>query len=335
MDNPILASSPRFWSSVRGYQLHKRVITYMSLNQDSICNYACQGCFRYPERRNGLSNLLRISDYIHLLREFKKSGGLAIEISGEGEPLHPQNQFRTLSIIRYASKLGLWTTLITNGSLLTQKILKELRDLQVALIVSLHSLEKQSYEKDSCRRDSFETAMNNIDMAGQIFRGTSWKENGYDVKRLCVHWTLQNDNLPELSNARKFCDDKRLHFSIAPLANVGHALSHPEIQLPPEFYNLQEINSIGDESIIFYDEPNGRIVCGTCKYGLNVGADGNILLDAHGGYEVEIANIRDISFKEAVELQHRFSRKMFDKLDHFCPVRDPGWNNFLKNKEYF
>jgi len=304
----------------------------MSLNQDSKCDANCQGCFRYPNRRNGLANLLGLSDYIRLLDEFKRFGGLAIEISGEGEPL--LSETNTLPIIRHASSLGIWTTLITNGHALTREIINELSGLRVALVVSLHSLKKVIYEGDNGCPNTFMITMNAIDMLSRIFQGTSWMENGYEIRRACIHWTLQNNNLDEIPNARRFCDDRGLHFSIAPLANVGHALEHPEIQLPNELSDLREINDIGDESIIFYDEPDGRIVCGTCKYGLNVGADGNILLDAHGGYEVEIANIREISFKDAIEIQHKFSKKMFDLLNSFCPIRDSGWKNFLAGKRY-
>ena len=119
MDKPVLASCPRFWAKVRGYNLHERFITYMSLNQDSVCNANCQGCFRYSNRKNGLSNLLNVSDYNRLLDEFKRFGGLAIEISGEGEPLLPKTN--TLPIIRLASSLGICNTLITNCLMLTRK----------------------------------------------------------------------------------------------------------------------------------------------------------------------------------------------------------------------
>lgn len=332
MKKPVLVSCPRFWAKVRGYNLHKRFITYMSLNQDSKCDANCQGCFRYPNRRNGLTNLLGMPDYIRLLDEFKRFGGLAIEISGEGEPLLPETN--TLPIIRHASNLGIWTTLITNGHALSSEILEELRGLRVALVVSLHSLKKEIYEGDNGCPNTFTITMNAINMLSQVFRETAWVENGYEIKRACIHWTLQNNNIEEVSAARKFCDDRDLHFSIAPLANVGHALEHPEIQLSDEFSDLQEINDLGDESIIFYDEPDGRVVCGTCRYGLNVGADGNLLLDAHGGYEVDINNIRSVSFREAVLLQHEFSRKMFSQLSSFCPVRDSGWKNFLAAKGY-
>ncbi|MFH0955466.1 MAG: hypothetical protein V1777_05165 [Candidatus Micrarchaeota archaeon] len=91
---------------------------------------------------------------------------------------------------------------------------------------------------------------------------------------------------------------------------------------------------LGDESIIFYDEPDGRPVCGTCRYGLNIGADGELLLDAHGGYEVEIANIREISFEKAIQLQQEYAAKMFQTLNSFCPVRDPNWKEFLQKKKY-
>jgi len=270
-------------------------------------------------------------DYVRLLEEFKRFGGLAIEISGEGEPLLPGNQ--TLPIIRYASGLGLWTTLITNGHFLSRDTIEELRDLNVALVVSLHSLSKEKYESDNGLPGSFESVMNAIDLIAETFRKTSWSESEYDVRRACIHWTLQSDNLDEVGNAKAFCNDRGFHFSIAPLANVGHAAGNIAL-LPKGYTNIWEINEMGDMSIIFCHDSNGRLVCGTCRFGLNIGADGNVLLDAHGGYEVNIANIRDISFEEAVRLQHKFSGKMFECLNGFCPVRDPGWSNFLASRAY-
>ncbi|NTW30821.1 MAG: radical SAM protein [Candidatus Moranbacteria bacterium] len=327
----ILASSPWFWEKVKGYVLHERFITYMSLNQDSRCDANCRGCFRYRSRIDGLRNLLSFPEYVRLLEEFKRFGGLAIEISGEGEPLLPGNQ--TLPIIRYASGLGLWTTLITNGHFLSRDTIKELRDLKVALVVSLHSLSKEKYESDNGLPGSYESVMNAIDLIAEKFRKMSWSESGYEVRRACIHWTLQSDNLDEVENAKAFCNDRELHFSIAPLANVGHATGNTAVH-PKGYSNLRKINDMGDTSIIFCRDSNGRLVCGTCRYGLNIGADGNVLLDAHGGYEVNIANIRDVSFEEAVRLQHEFSRKMFERLNGVCPVRDPEWNNFLASKAY-
>ncbi len=327
---PILVSSPRFWAKVRGHKLHKKFITYMSLNQDSKCDANCQGCFRYPERKFGLQNLLEMPDYIRLIDEFCRFDGLALEISGEGEPLI--SQF-TLPIIRIASRFGIWTTLITNGHSLNEEIIKELADLKTALVLSLHSLKKEVYEYDSGVQGSFAIKKQNIDMAAKIFHNTGWIENGYLIKRVAIHWTLQANNLDEVKQARKFCNDRKMLFSIAPLAQTGHAAKRPELWLSEE-RRLEEVNALGDESIIFYDDPKGRCVCGTCKYGLNVGADGNILLDVHGGYEVEIANIKNISFEEAIKKQHYFSKKMFDTLNSFCPVRDPDWSDFLKQKKY-
>ena len=332
MKKTLLVSSPRFWSLARGYKLHDMSIAYMSLNQDSMCNANCRGCFRYPERKSGLTGLLKVSDYERLLDEFRRFGGLAIEISGEGESL--LRDTCTLPIIRHASSFGIWTTLITNGHALRQELINELCGLRVALVISLHSLKQEKYEYDNGCPGSFKSVMEAIENVSKVFRDEQWIENGYVIRRACIHWTLQADNLDETSEVKKFCRERGLHFSIAPLANVGHAPGHPEIHLPREYANLEAINGLGDESIIFYDEPDGRLVCGTCKYGLNIGADGNLLLDAHGGYEVEIANIRDISFKRAVELQHKFSTKMFSQLSSFCPVRDPGWGDFLLNKRY-
>lgn len=326
----ILISCPRYWQHVRGYKLHERRISYMSLNQDSKCNANCQGCFRYPNRKDGIGNLLTMADYEHLISEFAQTGGLALEISGEGEAMLSEN---TLPIIRLASSLGLWTTLITSDHLITKEVIMELSQLQVALVISLHSLKKEAYEQDCGMPCSFEEKMKIINLVSHHFSKLIQHENGKKVMRAAIHWTLQANNANEVVEARRFCTDHNLLFSIAPLARTGHATNRPELWLPADA-TLQEINEMGDESIIFYDEPDGRMVCGTCKYGLNIGADGNLLLDAHGGYEVNIANIRDISFEEAIDLQHQFSQKMFKELNCFCPVRDPNWQNFLDKKKY-
>ncbi len=327
----MLVSCPRYWA-LQGHRLHERYISYLSLNQNSVCDVDCQGCFRYPSRKRGLpkESLLTMEDYERLITEFGAAGGLALEISGEGEPLMSHN---TLPIIRLASQLGLWTTLITNGHLLTDDMLRELVELQVALVLSLHSLVEAVYERDSGSRGSFGRKMKNIDRAAEVFRGTGWLERGRDIRRAAIHWTLQSDNVGEVADARAFCDERGLLFSIAPLAKTGHAAARPDLWLPDE-QRLKTVNALGDESIIFYDEPGGRVVCGTCKYGLNVGADGNLLLDAHGGYQVDISNIRTTSFAEAVRLQHAYSARMFAQLDGFCPVRDPGWLEFLAEQRY-
>ncbi|MFA6422090.1 MAG: radical SAM protein [Candidatus Buchananbacteria bacterium] len=302
----------------------------MSLNQDSKCDANCEGCFRYLERKSGLQNLLAMPDYIRLIEEFQQFEGLALEISGEGEPLMSE---LTIPIIQIASQMGIWTTLITNGHRLTETIIKELVGLRVALVLSLHSLVQETYECDSGVPHSFKRKMRAIDLAAKHFSGTEWRENGQTIKRAAIHFTLQANNVHEVPRIREFCDKNGLLFSIAPLARTGHATQRPELWLSEET-RLEGINSRGDESIIFYDEPDGRRVCGTCKYGLNIGADGELLLDAHGGYEADIANIRDISFRQAIELQHDFSQRMFSQLDCFCPVRDPDWQSFLDNKGY-
>lgn len=228
----------------------------MSLNQDSKCDANCLGCFRYPERKAGLPNLLGMPDYVRLLEEFQRFGGLAIEISGEGEPL--LSQF-TLPIIRLASQMGIWTTLITNGHLLTRPDVEELAELKVALVLSLHSLRPEVYEQDSGLSGSFEVKMRAIEFVAQCFRGTEWQEDGRLVKRAAIHWTLQANNLDEVEPARAFCDQRDLLFSIAPLARTGHAAKRPELWLPEE-RRLEEVNNLGDESIIFYDEPDDRCV---------------------------------------------------------------------------
>ena len=77
----------------------------------------------------------------------------------------------------------------------------------------------------------------------------------------------------------------------------------------------------------------GREVCGTCLYGLNIGYDGNVLFDAHAGYQVggTLGNIRKNSISEIILRQREFAPFLFSNIDGFCPVRDPKWPEFLKS----
>lgn len=271
-----------------------------------------------------------MTDYERIIPEFAELGGLALEISGEGEPvLSPM----TMPIIRLASDLGLWTALITNGHLLTVETIQELRNLKVALVLSMHGMTKEMYEQDNHKPGSFDEKMRTLRWAWETFKGSSWIEQDREIRRLCLHWTFQANNRQEMAEAQSICAETGTHFSVAPLAPVGHAKNRPDLWVAQD---LAEINQLGDESIIVYDEPDGRQICGTCRYGLNIGADGNLLIDAHSGYEVgdKLGNIRNLSAAQAVERQHRYAARVFDSLGGFCPPRDPDWAEFLASEGY-
>jgi MoaA/NifB/PqqE/SkfB family radical SAM enzyme len=332
----ILQASPYFWEKVKGKDLadrHKKgKLSFMLLNQPPLCDANCRRCFMPNERRELAESktALGLMEWKQFIDEGKGRGLLSIEISGEGEPLLSEN---TIPILRHANSLGIFSTLITNGHNLTEEMTKTLLDERATVVFSLHSLDPRKYEADNQCLDSFGVKMKAIENATKIFAGSSYVENGFLVQRLAIHATLQADNLDEIDNLRRFCHERDMFFSIAPLANTGNALDHPELQVDKE---IKETTDLGDNSIIHSETSliiHGREVCGTCAFGMSIGFDGNLLLDAHGGYEIgnKFGNVRTHSFEELYENWHSVIERLFRETKGFCPVRDEsGFGRFVK-----
>jgi len=339
-NSPILKASSYYLEDVKGLDLEQRAengsLSFILLNQPPVCDYHCRRCFMPDYRRHSYSpkQALTIQNYQAILKDASDNGVICLEISGEGEPLLSKN---LQSVIESADDNGLMTTLITNGNTLDDERTTHYRDHNITLVFSLHTLNKTKYEQDNSCSDSFDRKIEHIERAAKIYSGTKSQENGYEVYRLAIHATLQKDNIDEVRSLMDFCHERDIFFSIAPLALVGSALEHPEIQPENGEKQIEDIILSGDNSIIHSHSSKqvfGREVCGTAFYGLNVGWDGAILLDAHYGYEIGeqniLGNIRNISFKDAVKRQREYMKILFENIDGSCPVRDPKGKVFLK-----
>lgn len=342
----ILKASSYYLEDVLGLNLRDRAkegkISFVLLNQPPICDAHCRRCFMPSERRIlGNKNALTLDESKNALEDAREYGALCLELSGEGEPTLNKN---LPQLISHANSLGYLTTLITNGHSLTPEQIELYKDSNVNLVFSHHSLNPKRYESDNdtCGKGSFERKMKNLEEASRVYSKTTEKINGFDVHRLAIHTTLQKDNIQDTLDLRDYCDKNNMFFSIAPLAQLGCALNHPEmkleekIMLTGESVPLIEVpQRLGHNSIIHSHsstQETGKEVCGTCFYGVSIGYDGNILFDAHCGYEVEnmFGNVRTTPFSEIVKIQRAISKRLFDNIDGFCPARDPKWGYFLQ-----
>lgn len=332
--NSFLAGSPYWVEQVLGLDLAARaadgVLTHLLLNQPPVCDSRCRRCFMPNERRNNCQDKLTVDEIKRVLRDASEAGILCLEISGEGEPLLADG---LLDVIQSAFDNGLTTTLITNGHALTEGTVHFLYERNVTLVVSLFSIQKDLYEMDNGLPGSFESTIGNIRMAASIYRNGAADVNGMRVLRMAIHATVQADNLFDLPNIKSFCQEHGVFFSVAPLAAVGSGADHCALMVVGEA--MDDATLRGDNSIILSASSTcevGREVCGTCLYGLNIGFDGNVLFDAHAGYEVGgiLGNVRQDSIGTLIARQRVFAPMLFRKISGFCPVRDPAWPAFLQ-----
>jgi len=281
----------------------------------------------------GDNGALAFEEWKGVIDEGKKRGLLSIELSGEGEPLLSRN---TIPLIEYASSLGVRATLITNGHSLGPDGTKRLLDSGATLVFSLLTLNETDYEHDNDCPGSFRLKMEAIEKAAGFFRNSSYVQSGLLVQRIAVHVTLQADNQGEIGGIRAFCHERGIFFSIAPLAHTGNAVLHPEIRVDGD---IGDVALSGDNSIIHSATSKslyGREVCGTAAFGMSIGFDGNLLLDAHGGSAMHeigdtLGNVRTTAFEELFNSWRKVVGRMFDATKGFCPVRDAeGFGAFVR-----
>lgn len=123
------------------------------------CNHQCPWCFTRPYRGNELADCQPIAD---TLRAFSESGGISVHFSGGGEPLlwkpirQPQNALGGKTILEFASELGLYSGLITNGLLLDQLPPLERVPLLAFVRVSLDSIDSVGHaQRHACSEQEF------------------------------------------------------------------------------------------------------------------------------------------------------------------------------------
>ena len=331
MAKTIFRGSALYHEKVRNYRFGEKELEFLSLNMPPECNYNCVGCFSRIKRLNTRSSL-NLEEIYNLLDQAKELGIVGLEISGEGEPL--MHEERLLNTINYANSLGIITTLFTNGSLLTEKNIEFLAENNVSLALSLDYLDKEKYEKNVCRKNTFDSLMKNMELARDIYASLIEIEEGYRVMRFAIHSIADSTSIHEIPKIKEFCRDD-IYYSIAPIANVGSAEKRPELNIDTDDVS-KIIRQYSEESIIVSNSTineRGFSICGTFYYGLGISHEGEVLFDAHA-FDTRrlIGNVRDFPLTELITKQRRLRNRFYEKGSrNFCPLRDPNYHEFIQN----
>lgn len=129
-------------------------LRHVSIRITDACNLKCEGCYVIQDNR-----YMSINNYKeYILPNICKLGVKSIGLTG-GEPLLHND---LLSFIVEAKKYGLVTSLVTNGTLLSDIVLDNLIDSDLdKLQISLNSLDKDDYTKNM-EVDEFERLVQEI-----------------------------------------------------------------------------------------------------------------------------------------------------------------------------
>lgn len=123
----------------------------------NTCNYHCSYCI-FSSETIKYENELTTDEVKRTIKELKNNNFTYIKFTG-GEPFTRKDM---TEILKYATELGFDMDISTNASLITEKIAKELKDINFPMVhVSLDGADKNSHEFVR-GKDTFERTLRGI-----------------------------------------------------------------------------------------------------------------------------------------------------------------------------
>lgn len=185
------------------------------------CNLKCLACFN--SNRNANSEVINLEDINKIIKFFNKQEFI---ISG-GEPfLHEQ----ILDIVKLFSNNT--TTIITNGSIIREEVLLEMKKYNVNLQISLHSFSEKT--EKNMRGVSLESIKKNIEILKKYL----------SIKNISINYMANKYSIEELEALLSYCQTKGIErILITPIVYMGNAVE-----------NWDEIGLDVNEKIILYNK---------------------------------------------------------------------------------
>jgi radical SAM protein with 4Fe4S-binding SPASM domain len=220
-------------------------------NYTNACNLRCKHCYQSAGKIS--SDELGLEERLNIVDQLVDNDVVAIAFSG-GEPLLRDDFWE---VARYAAEQGLYLSLATNGTLLTQDVVRRLLDVGIKY---------------------FEISLDSVDpLKHDTFRGVSgaWERTVAGIQNVvaqkaysCIANTITSENSNELEDlvafSKKLGVDRTLIFNFIP---VGRGAEIIDVDLPPDVREdiLQQmykhLSGLDDQFEIFTTAPQFSRVC--------------------------------------------------------------------------
>jgi MoaA/NifB/PqqE/SkfB family radical SAM enzyme len=244
------------------------------------CHLKCKFCFNDGGGHIDNGGSLGMNDYKIILQQFKDLGGKVIGIPGGGEPLYFTNFAKTMMVISYAKKLGLRVILFTSGDLIDEGIARELKILDVSLLIKFNS----PFASVQDVLVGFDGYTNRRDKALKILQKLGFMNRekdgeGNSISSVGFVTPILYENYDQLPNIFRYC----LHNNIVPdidtVIPTGRGASFSKVEdeaTRKMFLKLQKISKdeFGEEWEISPTYVGG--CCDRHKYHLYVDCEGNV-----------------------------------------------------------
>lgn len=229
-------SDEAYWSEFSGKIERQRIPFSGGIALTNRCNLACLHCYAKEdaERQEDSGPELSTNQWKKIITEIKAAGCLYLLITG-GEPLL-RDDFA--AIYSYAKRQGFLITLFTNGTLVTNEIVKLFRQLPPQRIeITLYGASAATHDRITGVPGSYERCLRSVEM---LLAG------GINVALKSILMTLNLDEFPAIEKiAQSYGVNFRLDAQIFPaLAGDRSALNWrvtPEQAIASEFANSKMV----------------------------------------------------------------------------------------------
>lgn len=241
----------------------------ISMNLTKKCNLRCKQCF--SDSGDIISNELSTNDIFLLFDDMQKNGTFYICLGG-GEPFTREDLFE---ILEYGKNKQLAISIVSNGLLINESILKKLNKLDLDYLwISFEGL-KENHEKLR-GLNTFDRTIEKLKLLQQKYKG-----------KKAIRMSINKNNINEMEDIVKIAE--RYDFDLVrftPLLSFGRAKDKEFILNQDEYiYFLKKVKLIKSKklNIIYPNMPNDKIWISKNGFGCHCGKEA-VWIDELGNY---------------------------------------------------
>jgi len=270
----------------KAYRLKKGKYPFPTMFQIQTINTCNGSCLMCPNSKKNNQKVIKMSDELFnkITDEIiKKAKYSYVFLFLQNEPLMDDEIFGKIRKIKEKAKKKVFIGLISNGSLINDKKIKELEGSKIdTFSVSLDAINEETYKKIRQGLD-YNQILKNIDKV---------IDSDYN-KYFSVGFVIQKDNIDEFTEFKKFWREKGLSFNIQDLSNrTGDLDNYQEIiQKEKDAPLLEKLKILIFKKIIRF--------CPTPFTNFNILSNGDVILCCDDYDKKEImGNVKDSSIEE-------------------------------------
>ncbi len=197
----------------------------LSLYLDTACNLDCVFCFLDSGKSHG-EEQLSLEQYKEVIRQGRNLGVKSTLFFGAGEPLIDEKLF---PLIEYSNRLGLYSVMFTNASLVTKETARRIKDLNLSVVTSIKSRNPKTLEELTGVKGSAEkiyTGFQHLLDAGL---------NQTDPTRLGMDILICRQVYDEVPELIRSCMENNIHPMVESLLWKGRAVkNYDKLQISDE-----------------------------------------------------------------------------------------------------